>query len=235
MNQSLRESQEIQQLFNKIAPKYDQLNQWLSLGQHNIWKLMAVKWSEPNKGDIALDLCCGSGDLSRLLAKKVGKEGIVYGVDFAREQLAIAEMKANNSLPLHRFNWVEADALSLPFADNYFDCATLSYGLRNVVNIPLCLQELYRVLKKEAKVAILDFHRPYDAFWQTFQEFYLDYLVVPTADYFGLKSEYAYIKDSVAKFPQGQEQIAMAKKANFTEAVHYPLVNGVMGVLVATK
>lgn len=229
------EKTEIQELFNRIAPVYDQLNQSLSLGQHKIWKLMAVKWSEASQGDIALDLCCGSGDLAHLLAKQVGITGKVYGVDFAEAQLAIAETKAAQILPNHSFSWIQADVLNLPFPDNYFDCATMGYGLRNVIDITQSLKELYRVLRPGAKAAIIDFHRPYDSLWRAFQQFYLDYLVVPLAEFQGLKAEYAYISPSLDKFPQGREQVAIAKSLNFSSAVHYPLVGGMMGVLVLGK
>jgi ubiquinone/menaquinone biosynthesis methyltransferase len=228
-------SPEIQALFGRIAPVYDDLNQWLSLGQHRIWKLMAVKWSEPKTGDTALDLCCGSGDLAQMLAKKVGREGKVYGVDFAKPQLAIAAQKANHLLPDYSLNWIEADVLVLPFSDNYFDCATMGYGLRNVVDIAQSLQELYRVLKPGAKAAILDFHRPYDPLLRDFQEFYLNYLVVPLAEYFGLKEEYAYINPSLERFPQGNQQVRLGKAAGFRQATHYTLAGGMMGVLVLQK
>jgi ubiquinone/menaquinone biosynthesis methyltransferase len=228
-------SPEIQELFNKIAPVYDSLNQWLSFGQHQIWKLMAVKWCEPSLGDIALDLCCGSGDLAHLLAKKVGKEGKVYGVDFASEQLALASAKGKKLVPHHSLFWIEADVLNLPFEASYFDCATMGYGWRNVVDFRGSLTELYRVLKPGAKAAILDFHRPYNPMWSNFQQFYLDHLVVPIAQWVGLKEEYAYIQPSLDRFPQGTEQVKLAKSVNFSDAIHYPLAQGMMGVLVLTK
>jgi len=231
----MEKASEIQELFNRIAPVYDRLNQWLSFGQHKIWKLMAVKWSEAKQGDIALDLCCGSGDLAHLLAKQVGVTGKVYGVDFAAAQLAIAASKAEKNLPNHSFSWIEADVLTLPFEDNYFDCATMGYGLRNVVDIRQSLQELHRVLKPHAKAAILDFHRPYDLFWRNFQQFYLDYLVIPIAQWMDLKEEYAYINPSLERFPQGREQVELAKSVQFREAIHYSLAEGMMGVLVVQK
>jgi demethylmenaquinone methyltransferase/2-methoxy-6-polyprenyl-1,4-benzoquinol methylase len=235
MENKQNSSTEIQELFNRIAPVYDRLNQWLSFGQHRIWKLMAVTWSEPHQGDIALDLCCGSGDLAHLLAKQVGINGKVHGVDFAAEQLAIAADKAKQSLPNHSLEWIEADVLNLPFGDNYFDCATMGYGLRNVVDIKASLRELHRVLKPNAKAAILDFHRPYEPFWRNFQQFYLDYLVVPLAEYMGLKLEYNYITPSLERFPQGPEQVELAKAVNFQQATHYSLAEGMMGVLVLQK
>jgi demethylmenaquinone methyltransferase/2-methoxy-6-polyprenyl-1,4-benzoquinol methylase len=75
---------QIRTIFDRIAPVYDQLNDWLSLGQHRIWKQMAVKWSQPQPGETCLDLCCGSGDLALLLGRRVGHTGHVIGVDFLR-------------------------------------------------------------------------------------------------------------------------------------------------------
>ncbi|MGL5793630.1 MAG: bifunctional demethylmenaquinone methyltransferase/2-methoxy-6-polyprenyl-1,4-benzoquinol methylase UbiE [Waterburya sp.] len=226
---------EIKAIFERIAPIYDQLNDRLSFGQHRIWKLMTVKWSEASVGHEALDICCGSGDLALLLAKKVGKTGKVTGLDFACEQLAIAKQRQMVKCPTVPMTWLEGDALNLPFADNQFDCATMGYGLRNVTNIPLCLQELHRVLKPTAKAALLDFHRPSPVYMQRFQQWYLDNIVVPTAESMGMKSEYAYINPSIDRFLTGKDQIKLAYTVGFNEAVHYPLMGGMMGVLVLRK
>jgi demethylphylloquinol methyltransferase len=226
---------EIRAIFDRIAPVYDRLNDRLSLGQHRIWKLMAVKWSEAKLGSKALDVCCGSGDLALLLAKKVGNTGQVTGLDFACEQLAIAKQRQMVQCPTVPMNWLEGDALALPFENNQFDCATMGYGLRNVTNIPLSLEELLRVLKPRGKAAILDFHRPDAGYMQLFQEWYLANIVVPTAEDMGLKEEYAYINPSVERFPLGSEQIELARTVGFSQAVHYPLMGGMMGILVLTK
>jgi len=138
-------------------------------------------------------------------------------------------------IPSSPISWVEGDALNIPFPPNTFDAATMGYGLRNVTNIPLSLQELHRVLKKGAKAAILDFHRPDNPLMQSFQQWYLQNLVVPTAEKFNLTQEYAYINASLEKFPTGSEQIKLAYEAGFTHAVHYPIAGGMMGVLVITN
>lgn len=226
---------EIKEIFDRIAPVYDQLNDRLSFGQHRIWKLMAVKWSEAKAGDHALDICCGSGDIALMLAKKVGTTGKVTGLDFACEQLEIARSRQLDKCPDVPMNWLEGNALNLPFKDNQFDCATMGYGLRNVIDIPQCLQELYRVLKPGAKAAVLDFHRPDPGLMQTFQEWYLANIVVPTAEDMGMKEEYAYINPSIDRFPTGEKQVAMAKLAEFSAATHYPVMGGMMGILVLTK
>ncbi|GBF80979.1 bifunctional demethylmenaquinone methyltransferase/2-methoxy-6-polyprenyl-1,4-benzoquinol methylase UbiE [Aphanothece sacrum] len=226
---------EIQGIFDRIAPVYDQMNTWLSLGQHRIWKLMTVKWSDPQPGHMGLDVCCGSGDLAQLLARKVGKTGRVVGLDFSSQQLAIARQRAQYYYPSLCLDWVEGDALKLPFEDQTFNCATMGYGLRNVTDIPACLKELYRVLKPNSKVAILDFNRPSQPWMGRFQQWYLDTLVVSTAQRFGLTDEYAYINPSLDRFPTGNEQVKLAYDAGFSQVVHYAIAGGMMGVLVATK
>ena len=228
-------STQIRDIFDRIAPVYDQLNDWLSLGQHRIWKKMAVKWSNAIPGDTCLDLCCGSGDLALLLGRQVGATGGVYGVDFSTAQLAIARERAQHQYPHVPIIWVEADVLALPFADNHFDAATMGYGLRNVTDIPRSLKELHRVLKPDAKAAILDFHRPSNFQLRAFQQWYLDTIVVPIAQQLGLTEEYAYISPSLDRFPTGSQQVELALQSEFAAATHYPIANDMMGVLVVTK
>jgi len=228
-------SEEIRAIFNRIAPVYDQLNDWLSLGHHRIWKEMSLKWSAAKLGDTCLDLCCGSGDLALGLARRVGVKGKVFGVDFSTNQLEIAKARAQKQYPNRTIAWVEADVLDLPFGDNQFDAATMGYGLRNVTDIPHSLQEIHRVLKPDAKAAILDFHRPSNGQLRAFQQWYLDHLVVPLATSLGLKAEYAYINPSLDRFPTGREQVELARQAGFASATHYPIASGMMGVLVVRK
>lgn len=226
---------QIQSLFDRIAPVYDEFNDSLSFGQHRIWKQMAVKWCGAKPGDIALDLCCGSGDLALRVADAVGTKGTVYGVDFSAALLAIARERSQSLSPPPPVCWMEGDALNLPFEDETFDAATMGYGLRNLTDIPGGLHQLYRVLKPGASVAILDFHRPPSPMMQAFQDWYLETWVVPTAARFGLTEEYAYIGPSIERFPTGKVQVELAREAGFHPVVHYPISGGMMGVLVATK
>jgi demethylphylloquinol methyltransferase len=226
---------DVRDLFDRIAPVYDRLNNDLSLGIHWVWKQMAVSWSGAQPGDCCLDLCCGSGDIAQLLAKRVGENGRVYGADFAPAQLENAARRVEKIYLPCAIEWVEADALQLPFADNFFDGATLGYGLRNVVDIPRCLTELRRVLKPGAAVAILDFHRPNNFLAANFQRWYLDNVVVPTARRYDMTTEYEYLMPSVEQFPVGDEQVALGKSAGFGLARHYSIAGGIMGVLALQK
>ena len=240
------DAQRVKSLFNRIAPNYDRFNDQFSLGLHHVWKLMTVKWINPHPGGCYLDLCCGTGDLAFLLADRVGYEGQIYGVDFAEELLTIA---AQRSREYHEYNynnenngkrspqssilWQVGDALNLDFPDRFFDGITVGYGFRNWSNFSQGLRELQRVLKPGAKAALLDFHRPTQPWLAAFQRWFLEEQVVSRAADLGLRSEYAYIMPSLDRFPQGSEQIQLAKQAGFRSAVHYPLLGGLMGVLVA--
>ena len=235
MAQAPPDANYVRDLFDRIAPVYDDLNQSLSFGLHTVWKQMAVDWSGAQPGMTVLDVCCGSGDLALLLARRVGKHGQVTGADFAVEQLAIAAQRSAAKGYSQRTHWVEADALALPFDDSQYDAITMGYGLRNLLDIPQGLSELQRVLKPGAKAAILDFHQPSSDLAQQFQQWYLDTIVVPAAERCGLTEEYAYIGPSVERFPMGDKQVNLAIAAGFSTAVHYPLAAGMMGVLVAQK
>jgi len=226
---------DIQGIFNRIAPVYDDLNQRLSFGLHRIWKRMTVGWSEAAEGQTCLDLCCGSGDLALMLAEQVGRTGRVYGVDFSADQLAVAEQRSQHKSLANRLHWTLADALDLPFGPETFDAATMGYGLRNLTDIPQGLGELRRVLKPGATAAILDFHQPQNPLIQQFQQWYLDHVVVPAAKDLGLTQEYAYIAPSLERFPNGREQVTLARQAGFETAVHYVLAGGLMGVLVVRR
>ncbi|XP_065874470.1 2-phytyl-1,4-beta-naphthoquinone methyltransferase, chloroplastic isoform X2 [Euphorbia lathyris] len=228
---TFRCSNERQALFGRIAPVYDNLNDLLSLGQHRIWKRMAVSWTG------VLDLCCGSGDLAFLLSQKVGSNGKVTGLDFAREQLLVASSRQQMlSRDFYKnIEWVEGDATNLPFSDCYFDAITMGYGLRNVVDKHKAMQEMFRVLRPGAKASVLDFNKSTQPFIVSFQEWMIDNVVVPVASGYGLTKEYEYLKSSIREFLTGKELEELAMEAGFTTARYYEIGGGIMGNLVATR
>ncbi|KAH7510691.1 hypothetical protein FEM48_ZijujUnG0092300 [Ziziphus jujuba var. spinosa] len=169
--------------------------------------------------DSVLDLCCGSGDLAFLLSEKVGSQGKVIGLDFSKELLSVASSRQKLlSKPCYEnIEWVEGDALDLPFSDGYFDGITMGYGLRNVVDKRRAMQEIFRVLKEGSRVSILDFNKsnvPITALIQVLEfksfdsllfhlEWTIDNVVVPVATNYGLADEYRYLKSSINEFLTG--------------------------------
>jgi demethylphylloquinol methyltransferase len=232
---SATSSPQVQALFDQIAPVYDQLNAWLSLGQHRVWKQMAVQWAEPKPGGVNVDLCCGSGDLTLLMARTVKGEGKIIGIDFSHRQLAIAQQRSSSLPWVKSIEWIESDVLKLPLADHSVDAITMGYGLRNVADIPQALQEIYRVLKPQSRAAILDFNRSTSLGLQQFQQWYLQQIVVPIASCFQLKEEYAYLETSIARFPTGPEQVELALAVGFEAVCHYSIAASMMGILVIQK
>ncbi|CAI9300089.1 unnamed protein product [Lactuca saligna] len=235
--QQIRSSADRQALFSRIAPVYDNLNDVLSLGQHRIWKRMAVNWSGAKEGNNVLDLCCGSGDLAFLLSQKVGLNGQVTGLDFSREQLIVASKRQQLRAKACYCNlkWVEGDAVDLPYPDCYFDAITIGYGLRNVVDKYKAMKEVYRVLKPGSKASILDFNKTTDEFRTSIQGWMIDNIVVPVAAGYGLTQEYRYLKSSIQEFLTGEELEHLALESGFSSAKHYEISGGLMGNLVATR
>ena len=137
--------EQVRDLFDRIAPAYDSLNDLLSLGLHRIWKRQAVAWLEPQAGQCVLDLCCGTGDLALVVAEKVRPAGLVLGIDAAAAPLERARERAR-SQPWLPVEFRQGDAAATGLADASADAAVMAYGLRNLPDPAAGLQELRRLL-----------------------------------------------------------------------------------------
>jgi demethylmenaquinone methyltransferase/2-methoxy-6-polyprenyl-1,4-benzoquinol methylase len=210
----------VRELFETVAPRYDRLNDLLSLGGHRLWKRQAVAWLDPRPGQKFLDLCCGQ----------------VLGLDAAAAPLRRARQRAAREpwLPL-RFE--PGDALATGLAAGWADGALMAYGLRNLVDPARGLAELRRVLRPGGRAAVLDFNRPdpdgglFQLGAAQFQHFYLNRVVVPVASLVDLKEQYAYLETSLARFPTSQQQMELARQAGFAAVGYRPLAAGLMGFL----
>ena len=233
---SIASTNDVRELFDRIAPDYDRLNDLLSMGLHRVWKGMAIGRALVPTGGAGLDICCGSGDLALQMARAVGARGRVVGIDLSSNLLEIARQRSRRWHLSERTEWVCGDALALPFASQSFDAITMGYGLRNVVDIPQALAEIRRVLRPGARAVILDFQRldndAQGTLLAEFQQVYLDGIVVPMAARLGLEEEYRYIQDSLIQFPNGDEQVQLAISAGFEQPRFYDVAAGLMGMLV---
>jgi demethylmenaquinone methyltransferase/2-methoxy-6-polyprenyl-1,4-benzoquinol methylase len=222
----------VEQLFNDVAPRYDRLNDLLSLGLHRHWKRQLLAWLQPAAGERWLDLCCGTGDLTLALARTIRPRGKVVGLDAAAAPLALAQKRAARE-PWLELSWLHGDALSTELPSSSFDGVVMAYGLRNLADASAGLAEMHRLLKPSGRAGVLDFNRlPSTSLSAAFQRLYLCQVVVPAASLAGLESQYAYLEDSLACFATGAEQEAMAKDVGFRSAWHRSLVAGQMGVLL---
>jgi ubiquinone/menaquinone biosynthesis methyltransferase len=225
----------VRELFEQIAPRYDQLNDLLSLGLHRHWKRVVLARLAPRPGERFLDLCCGTGDLAFMLAAAVRPGGHVLGLDAAAAPLELARQRAS-AQPWLPVRWLQVDALATDLPDHWADGASMAYGLRNLADPAAGLAELHRVLRPRGRAVVLDFNRPDPADpqadrIQTFQRAYLQRIVVPVAGLAGLHDQYAYLEASLQRFPTGAEQERLARAAGFASARHLPMALGTMGRL----
>ena len=221
----------IEEMFNSISSKYDFLNDIFSFGLHRFWKRKLLDLLNPKFGEKWIDLCCGTGDMSILLARYMKSSKNITGIDSASQALLVARERSKLKYP--SIEWINADALETNLPSNNFDGLLMAYGLRNLCSYDGGLREAFRILKPGGRAGILDF-RSFQEFsvQGLFQTIYLSVFVVPLASVFGLGKEYSYIKKSLVNFPSGEKQIHLALSAGFKKAKYQTLAMGQMGILL---
>src|SRR5574344_1551683 len=187
----------IKNMFNKIAKRYDFANNFISIGLHNCIKKNLINSLEFKKNSKILDLCCGTGDISRLIIKKEPSCEVI-GVDFSQNMLEIAKNKTKNTV-----QFIKADITNLPFEDASFDTCIISFGLRNIQNQQKALAEISRVLKNKGTFVHLDFGKT-NKFSNFCFKITVFLLIILT---FSDKNSYFYLLNSKEKFPTPEKLI----------------------------
>ena len=190
---------EVRAMFDRIAPRYDLLNRAMTAGLDGRWRRAAAAAADLAAGDRALDCCTGTGDLALELAPRVTRLGRVVGLDFAEEMLGRARAKAEaRGLPVE---FVQGDALALPFDDGSFDAATVAFGVRNVSDLDGGLAEMARVVRPGGRVVILEITTPRRL--RRFYEVWFDRVVPRLGRVLGRDgAAYSYLPASVRRFPE---------------------------------
>ena len=221
----------IEEMFNSISSKYDLLNDIFSFGLHRFWKRRLLDFLNPCFGEKWIDLCCGTGDMSILLAKYMKNSENIIGIDSASQSLLVARERSKQNYS--SIEWINRDALETKLTSHQFDGLLMAYGLRNLSSPYAGLREALRILKPGGRAGILDF-RSFEgpSIQGLFQKIYLSFYVVPIASLFGLGKEYAYIKKSLVNFPSGAKQIHLALSAGFKKAKYQTIAKGQMGILL---
>ena len=221
----------IEEMFNSISSKYDFLNDMFSFGLHRFWKRKMLDILNPISGEKWIDLCCGTGDMSILLARYLKSSENITGIDSASQALLVARKRSKGNYSSIEF--INGDALETNLPSNEFDGLLMAYGLRNLSSPDAGLREAFRILKPGGRAGILDF-RSFErgSIQGLFQKIYLSLYVVPIASLFVLGKEYSYIKKSLVNFPSGAKQIHLALSAGFKKAEYQTLAKGQMGILL---
>ncbi len=220
----------VEDLFAAVAPRYDLINDLQSFGLHRVWKRRLVRLASVRPGEHALDVCCGTGDVTFALARK---DAEATGFDFSAPMLDVARRRAAALLGSFRSapRFVQGDALSLPFADASFDVVTISYGLRNLADIDRGLRELTRVLRPGGRLLVLDFGKPELIAWRRLYFAYLRWCVPVFGRLFcGDADTHGYILDSLQKYPAQRGVDAKLRGLGYEETAVSDLLGGVMGI-----
>lgn len=217
----------VNDLFARIARRYDLLNDLQSFGLHRIWKKRVVNLANVKNGDKTLDLCCGTGDISFALTKQ-GAETI--GLDFSAQMLEVANRRLrNHKNKIQNLKFQQGDAQQLPFSDNSFDAVTVGYGLRNLTSWETGLKEMARVAKPGGRIVVLDFGKPQNRLWQKIYFAHLQCSVPLIGLLFcGNAQAYAYILESLKHYPA---QLAVAEKMRELNLKNVRVINLVGGAM----
>jgi len=222
-----RESQ-VRSMFDRIAGRYDLLNSVMSAGLHHRWRARAVDIAGVASGDSALDVCCGTGDLALELKRTVGEQGRVVGLDFSEPMLELARSKSSR-LGLD-VEFVQGNALELPFADDAFDAATVGFGVRNLVDLRSGIAELARVVRPGARVVILEITTPTDPPLSWFYRLWFDAAVPLLGAVAGDRDAYTYLPESVRRFPPPLELAELMHQVGLRSIRYLLLAGGIVAI-----
>lgn len=234
-NSSNSKKEQVADMFNSISKKYDLLNHVLSLGIDIYWRKKAIRLLSKDKPQVMLDIATGTGDFA-IEAFKILKPTSIKGIDISRGMLDVGVEKIKKMKLDHVIDLQLGDSENLVFDDNTFDAVTVAFGVRNFENLEKGLAEIYRVLKPEGKLVVLEFSKPYMFPFKQVYNFYFN-TILPLVGKLISKdnSAYTYLPNSVMAFPDGKAFLEIMKKEGFREVQWRPLTVGISSIYIGQK
>lgn len=224
---------QVKQMFNKIAKRYDLLNHTLSLGMDYVWRKKAIKKITNNPANI-LDIATGTADFAISAAKHTNAN--ITGIDISDKMIDIGNNKISKKDLNDRIQLRLEDSENLSFKDSSFDAITAGFGVRNFENLEKGLSEIYRVTKKNGIVVILEPSTPKIFPLKQIFSFYFNYLLPKIGTFFSDDaSAYTYLPNSVKNFPNGKNFLEILKNIGFKKSSYHPLTFGIVSLYVAIK
>lgn len=222
----------VREMFTSIAPRYDLLNHVLSFNVDRLWWRRTARSFRHilTRPDVhVLDLCCGTGDMAFALRRQAGKSSAdIIGADFSHAMLRRAALKSADRKGSP--DWIEADALNLPFPDAHFSLVTSAFGFRNLADYDAGLREIARVLRPEGECGILDFGEPEGVMGSLYRIYFKQVLPRVGTVISGVRGPYSYLPASVERFPSPEEMLTRMKYTGFAEASWTPYTFGIAGL-----
>lgn len=223
-------------VFKSVADKYDVMNDAMSLGIHRLWKRRFVRSVNPKSGEKILDVAGGTGDISFLMHEYANHGAEITVSDINADMLRVGKDRAIDRGYLNDFEWVEANAAELPFADNTFDAYTISFGLRNVTRIDDALKEAYRVLKPGGRFFCLEFSKVQFEPLSKLYDVYSFKVLPKMGELIANDSEsYKYLAESIRQFPNQEALKTRLEQAGFEQCRYTNLSNGISAIHTGKK
>jgi demethylmenaquinone methyltransferase/2-methoxy-6-polyprenyl-1,4-benzoquinol methylase len=226
--------QQVAEMFDNIAPKYDFLNHFLSFGIDKIWRRKAIKLLVKHSPKMILDVATGTGDFA-IASLKTGAQKVI-GIDISEEMLSVGRKKIEAMGLSQQISLQKGDSEELVFMDGSFDAVTVAFGIRNFENLSMGLNELNRVLKPGGVVCILEFSKPRNFPIKQIYSFYSFYILPFLGRLFSKdNSAYRYLPESVEHFPDGEELLNLLKDSHFVEVRQFRQTFGVATIYMGIK
>jgi demethylmenaquinone methyltransferase/2-methoxy-6-polyprenyl-1,4-benzoquinol methylase len=231
----LSKKEQVADMFNNIASKYDFLNHLLSLGIDKGWRTKAIKSIESIAPQKILDVATGTGDLAIAAAKKISNSTVV-GIDIAAQMLEVGKVKIDDKNLSARIEMIVGDSEALPYEDNHFDAVLCAYGVRNFQDLPKGLNEMCRVMRTGGRLAILEFSQPKTFPIKQVFALYFKYIMPLFGKMVSKHSTaYNYLPESVMAFPEGQDFCNILTQCGFKNVQSRPLSFGITSLYTAEK
>jgi demethylmenaquinone methyltransferase/2-methoxy-6-polyprenyl-1,4-benzoquinol methylase len=220
----------VREVFDSVADNYDLMNDLMSFGVHRLWKRFTIGMAELKPGQCVLDLAGGTGDLTRLMAPRVGREGLVVLSDINAAMLGNGRSQLLDKGIAGNVDFAQANAEQLPFRDNCFDLVTMAFGLRNVTDKQQALNSIYRVLRPGGRLLVLEFSRPVAALKPAY-DFY-SFSILPKLGRLVARDEasYRYLAESIRMHPDQQTLRSMMQQAGFENCDYHNLTGGIVAI-----
>lgn len=223
-------------MFNRIAHRYDLLNRLLSFRQDVAWRNKLARFLPKRENLFVLDVATGTGDVLLSLVKKSSKVSHAVGIDMAEQMLDIGRSKIEKRDLQNKIKLQTGDATDIKFDEGSFDVATMSFGIRNVNNLDLAVQNLFRILKQKGRVLILEFSLPRNFILKRLYLFYFRYILPKIGSVIsGDSYAYNYLNQSVETFPYGEEFCNILRRSGFKNVHFHPLTFGIATIYRGDK
>ena len=217
----------VQNVFDKVFDQYDLMNDLMSLGVHRLWKKTLINMMNPSYNQTLIDVACGTGDISKLFLNHVNKSSKITCVDPNKSMIKKGKEKL---VKFKNLNWIIAPAEKLPIADDSFDFYTISFGLRNTINLDKSLTEAYRVLKPGGRFFCLEFSKIQNSNLEFLYKNYSKLIPKIGELVVGEKKPYEYLIKSIENFVNQDELIDLMVKQNFKKCSYRNLSGGIVSI-----